>query len=259
MSSTTDTERITHMEKKHTYHIHITAICLIAAAVLFIAGCTGKSDRIKNELKKQNFTYDADGFLKSVEDDKIEAVKLFLKSGMSASARGVNGRTPLHSAANFGRIEIAKLLIESGADVNAQNDTGATPLFLAVLTGHKEIAKLLVSRGADVNKKTKDGKAPLSMALEQGDPEMLAILIEGGVDVTSKKEDGSTILHEACGIPKFPLATVKQLVSAGAKPDVKNKAGLTPIDIAKKAGNREIVDYLSAPDKKDGVQGSEKK
>jgi len=238
---------------------HIIWISLIILSILFNCSCTTKPENVQEELKKQNFTYDADGFLKSVEDDKIEAVKLFLKSGMSASSRGVNGRTPLHSAANFGRLEIAKLLIESGADVNAQNGTGATPMFLAVLTGHRDIAKLLVSRGADVNKKTKDGKAPLSMALEQDDPEMLAVLIEGGVDVRSKKEDGSTVLHEACSIPKFPLAAVKQLVSAGAKPDVKNKAGLTPVDIAKKAGNKEIVDYLIALDKKDGAKGSEKK
>jgi len=247
------------MVKKLNYPICLFALCIITVAMMHVAGCAGKSDKIKNELKKQNFTYDADGFLKSVEDDKIDAVKLFLKSGMSASARGVNGRTPLHSAANFGRLEIAKLLIESGADVNAQNDTGATPLFLAVLTGHRDIAKLLVSRGADVNKKTRDGKAPLSLALEQGDPEMIAVLIEGGVDVKSKKEDGSTVLHEACGIPKFPFAAVKQLVSAGAKPDVKNNAGLTPIDIAKKAGNKEIVDYLSTLDKKDSVKDSDKK
>ncbi|GEM_PF-2597407 len=43
------------------------------------------------------------------------------------------------------------------------------------------------------------------------------------------------------------------------KADVKNKAGLTPLNVAKKADNKEIVEYLSKLDSKAGKQDIYKK
>lgn len=105
-------------------------------------------------------------------------------------AKGWFDRTPLHSAANFGRVECVRLLIERGADVNARSElTAATALFNAVDSQRHEdspgdalaCAKLLLENGADPNIKSPNRSETAIFHVQS--LEMLLLLAKYGADL----------------------------------------------------------------------------
>ena len=63
------------------------------------------------------------------------------------NAKGNDGATPLHWAAENGMDRIAALLLDKGADINAEDNQGETPLDRANKKGHNAVASLLKGRG----------------------------------------------------------------------------------------------------------------
>ena len=78
----------------------------------------------------------------SVENQRYEAVKLFLELKSDISIRNAYGATPLHIASERGDIRISRLLLFNGADVNAQDLRGATPLHKAAAGGYVYLCKV---------------------------------------------------------------------------------------------------------------------
>jgi len=111
---------------------------------------------------------------------ETEAVRMFLAAGLPVDAR-YDDRTPLLSAAMYGRVETALLLIEAGADVNARDTNDSTPLLWAAqkCEAH-ELVRALVEAGADVNAKAKGGGNPLMMATVMSCTENTDILTKAG-------------------------------------------------------------------------------
>jgi hypothetical protein len=111
---------------------------------------------------------------------ETEAVRMFLAAGLPVDARH-DDRTPLLSAAMYGRVETALLLIEAGADVNAGDMNDSTPLLWAAqkCEAH-ELVQALVDAGADVNARAKGGGNPLMMATVMSCTENAEILTKAG-------------------------------------------------------------------------------
>jgi ankyrin repeat protein len=78
----------------------------------------------------------------------LDELKELLRAGPDlVSARGGDGKTPLHCAANC---EIARLLLDSGAELETRDvDHASTPL--QYLINDAAIARLLIDRGAGVD------------------------------------------------------------------------------------------------------------
>jgi len=75
-------------------------------------------------------------------------VKELLGQGVSANARGFDGRTALMEAAYGGHAEVVKVLLAAGADVSPRKDDGASALSLAEGGRYTEIVTVLKSAGA---------------------------------------------------------------------------------------------------------------
>ena len=76
-----------------------------------------------------------------------------LKANASIKAVNVNGRTPLHLAAGYGKAGVVELLLQANADPKAANNNGQTPRQWAESNGYKDIAaRLLKSEQAAVAK-----------------------------------------------------------------------------------------------------------
>ena len=60
--------------------------------------------------------------------------------------KDINGITPLHLAAKFGRADLFKAILDEVEDKNPKDKNGETPLHLATFNGHSQIAKMILDR-----------------------------------------------------------------------------------------------------------------
>lgn len=99
-----------------------------------------------------------------IKNGELGDVKLFIeKEGMDVNIE-VQGRLPLHYAADYGQADVLDYLIIKGANVNAPDKYGITPLLSAIFEGHTDSVKLLLEKGADKTGKSPDGQSYIDCA-----------------------------------------------------------------------------------------------
>ena len=138
---------------------------------------------------------------------------------------------------------ITKEAIEIYVGRNQMNRLGATPFFMAASRVDVEYMRLLALSGADPFLPNDEGTTPLMAAAgvglwfpgeSPGTPEEAAAAVEFclelGGDATTVDANGDTALHGAAYWDS-PRA-VELLVAAGARLDVTNETGWTPLRIA---------------------------
>ncbi|XP_046383304.1 myotrophin [Ischnura elegans] len=76
----------------------------------------------------------------------------------------VDGRPPIHYAADYGQSDVMQYLITKGANVNAQDKHGISALLAAIWEGHTDCVKILLDKGASKEGKTPDGTSYLEAA-----------------------------------------------------------------------------------------------
>lgn len=166
-----------------------------------------------------------------------EVFDALLEKGIDVNARDKKGNTALHNAAGLGLPYYVKRLIEKGANLHLMNKDGLTP-FLSVtymmLLGAQpnlEVMDILLENGAKIN-------AQIGMHETTG-------YTEGQLSKFSASEDnlGATALMLAVALKNKPL--IKYLMEKGADPAIKNKKGISAIDMAKQIGDEEIIKMVS--------------
>jgi cytohesin len=201
-----------------------------------------------------------------------DVAELLIAQGANVNEKNRDERTVLHEAAYGGCGTAAKLLIERGVDINAKDRNDMTPLHEAATYGHTDVAELLIANGADIYAKTlfgwppsipiwdikdtgkshlnediylhtKDpnsGFVPLHYALIGGHKEIVELLTAKGakVNVNAKYMFGRTLLHAAAGHES--RKGVELLLALGADVNAKTEDGWTPLDVAFKAGARDV-------------------
>ena len=157
-------------------------------------------------------------------------------------------------------IELMKVLLEHGADSNARLKSptlqrahtpgepslneGTTPLMRAAKNGDAAALRLLLGHGADVNARQKNGTTALMFAAGLGFGtgtfandyatesqllESVKVLTAAGADVNAVNDTGETPLHFGAHASD---EIVRFLADNGAKLDVKDKQGRTPVEMA---------------------------
>jgi ankyrin repeat protein/HEAT repeat protein len=159
-----------------------------------------------------------------------EAVQLLLDSGAAPSADA------LLAAAGLGRIETAKLLVEAGVPPQAG-------LSGAAQAGRLDLAKWLLDKGATALGDASDPYSPLHPAASQGGPAMVELLLDHDADPNRLDKNQQTPLHRAV-MGDGDLRVVQSLVAAGAKLNIPNKDGVTPVRLAGIRGAKPIYDWL---------------
>ena len=158
---------------------------------------------------------------------KVELVKALLAHGANPNLRAARrpsyerrranagpglGATPFWIAARVADIEMMRLLLASGADPSLATSRNVTPLMVA----------------AGVSRGTGNNPVPQSRAVET-----VKLCMENGNDVNAVSADGETALHGAVYRgPQGSESLIRLLVDNGAKVNVKNKHGWTPLTIA---------------------------
>ncbi|MDJ0593943.1 MAG: sigma-70 family RNA polymerase sigma factor [Pleurocapsa sp. MO_226.B13] len=194
--------------------------------------------------------------------------------------------TPLHIAAHRGYSDLVKLLLDAGADVNAEegNYSKSTPLHWAAKEGNLQVVKLLVESGAKLD--VKDNWFNLTPfgwtilvncpfdegTLENLHPQVREYLLDRGAQldifsaialdktdvVKSLIEANPNILSDRLGfvmdefqplhfaIKKMMPETVEFLLEKGADVNALTSLGVTPLCMATKIGDRQIIELLMA-------------
>ncbi len=148
-----------------------------------------------------------------------------------------DGWTPLHVAATRGTRTDIELLLAQGARKDAEDNKGRTPLFIAVEFCNNEAIQVLCERKADCTaKEDEHGMTPLHVASCKGLDTIAETLLAHRAAVDEPDKNKKTPLHVASS-----KEVVQVLLAHNAQPLLKDKAGLTPFDVAAKAGNRELV------------------
>ena len=127
-------------------------------------------------------------------------------------------------------------LLAAGVDPNVRDEDGRTPLFSAVLGNSVGLVGLLLESGADVNAHDNQGFTTLHFCAQEDLPVMARLLVSKGADVNAQDEDGSSVLWRAIFSERGRGDLLEILISAGAKPDLPNKAGESARALAERLG-----------------------
>jgi ankyrin repeat protein len=190
-----------------------------------------------------------DEIIKLVTKNDLQGVKKALENNANVNSKDTDKRTLLLIATNNGDIEMAKLLVEYGADVNLQADNMDSPFLYAGASGQVELVKLFLDHGARFDLFNRYNGTALIPACERGYVETVRLL----ANTKNFPRDhvnrlGWTALMEAIvlgnGSKKYQ-EIVQILKDAGAKLDIPDFNGTSPLQHAQQRGFNDIVKILT--------------
>ncbi len=147
-------------------------------------------------------------------------------------------------AAKANDAALVRKLIRAGGNVNAKDAIQDSAFLYAGAEGFNEVLRLTLANGADVTSTNRFGGTALIPASEHGHVETVRILIAAGVPVNHVNNLGWTAMQEAIllnnGGPR-QQEVVRQLLAAGADPDIRDPQGRTALENAERLGFAEIA------------------
>jgi len=191
------------------------------------------------------------------------------RAGMSALYAAVDMHTigpmtnlpPRRATGDLDSLDAARALLAHAADPNAalksatlrrhytqgSDGEGTTPLMRAARVADAAAVRLLLEAGADPNRRQKSGATAVMIAIGTGTPRegglsrgdrgsaadaapVVELCLMFGADPNAANNNGETALHLAAAKRSDDL--VRLLFQKGAKPDVRDKSGRTPLDVA---------------------------
>ncbi len=171
-------------------------------------------------------------------------------AGADAGGRDGHGRTPLHVAAHRSQRSAMRALVAAGADPNALEADRYDIVTIAAVANDLPTLRLALELGASAKNVTSryDGTA-LIAAAHLGHQEVVSVLIRAGAPLDHVNNLGWTALIESIvlgdGGPRH-VATLRALVAAGANVNLADRAGVTPLTLARSRGYREMEAILTA-------------
>lgn len=182
----------------------------------------------------------------------LALVKALLAHGASPSARVTKGTpvrrfskdfalnaawagaTPFWLATRFGEIEMMRALAAAGGDAVSPTADGTTPLIAIASAG--------IDSGQSASDRRERRFDPLELAARRARQdedvrnvlEVAALAVSLGGDVNAANKAGDTALHRAAA--KGSTRLIEFLVARGARLDVANKRGQTPLALARRSG-----------------------
>ncbi len=147
-------------------------------------------------------------------------------------ASGFGGE--IHQAVMAGDMGRVRAMLDRNPGLVNVAEDGITPVLYAAYQEDRRMVTFLVSRGAqvDIFVVTIIGDAAKVKAFLDSNPNL----------VNARDQNGQTPLHWAAN--KGHIRIVKMLVDGGAKTDVKDNTGWTPLEYAEEMKKKDVVKFL---------------
>ncbi|MCJ8330713.1 MAG: ankyrin repeat domain-containing protein [Lentisphaeria bacterium] len=168
-----------------------------------------------------------DAFFKAVTKGDVKIVEAYLKKDKKLiNKKLLGGLTAIFYACSNGQLEMIKLLVKYGTDVNHPYNEQFYPIsFVSSYYDKKAVPiySFLIKEGADMNSVHGSSKNGILHNLARGNKiESLKLFIEKGAKIDIKNSKGHTPLYLACINKK--IEAMQMLIAAGA--DVKSVISL---------------------------------
>lgn len=170
-----------------------------------------------------------------------DLMRLLLEHKADLTVKNENVTSVLTAATIANIPETIQLLLDHNAPLEELDPPfdGPTALMFAAQYGYKEAFRLLADAGANINHTFSKGQTILHIAFGE---DSLPTCLEYRPPVDVQDEEGNTPLHLI--VAWTPLEHIKLLVRAGARLDIQNKKGLTPLSQAIQHAQHEAAEYL---------------
>ena len=183
-------------------------------------------------------------FFRAVQFDDAKTVNAMIGSVVNANQPNPLGGEPgLVLAVREDAMRVVEaFLAHPGTDLEAKAANGNTALMMAAFKRNRPVIKALLAKGAKVNQ---PGWTALHYAAAAGDNEIVALLLKHGakIDQASPLKSGAyTPLMMAAREGKDDTALL--LMQHGAKPSLTNSEGLTPEQLADRAGKTRVAQAI---------------
>lgn len=213
------------------------AVCLIGIA----GAAMGQTPPTQSELSAYT------GLHAAAARGTVAEVRTLATAG-GLDARDSNGRTPLHVATFQRRPEIVTMLVAAGAATGLLDNQRYDAVTIASVQDDEQTLAALLSAGASAKLTTSiyDGTA-LIAAAHLGHDGVVRQLIRAGAPLDHVNNLGWTALIEAVILGdggNRHVATVRALLDAGARRDIGDREGVTPLQHARARGYSEMVALL---------------
>jgi ankyrin repeat protein len=193
--------------------------------------------------KKPNVHFqDKDGktaFWCSVENEDLEMVKFLYGWGSKINQPDNTGSSVLTTTVSHKKYDVLDFLVSKGADINMVNNTGTTPLMWGVLSNNKDLKvksnyleKFLTFKPKlDLQqiKNNDGGYTALHWASRFGFIEAIKLLLDNGASIN---------------IASLASGGTKYLIQRGAKLEIQDRSGATPLILAVIMADPEMVQTL---------------
>lgn len=180
----------------------------------------------------------------------VAAIERLVAAGAAVDIRDGQRRTSLHIAAHARQREAMRTLVRLGSDPRALDAQRYDTVTIAAVADDAETMRVALEIGADPRAITSpyEGTA-LIAAAHLGHDEIVRILIDAGAPLDHVNNLAWTALIEAIILGdggKRHERTVSHLVAAGARRDIGDRNGVTPIEMARQRGYGAIVRILES-------------
>ena len=149
---------------------------------------------------------------------------------------------------NLDEIEKIRKKLNSGLDINVVDSGGRTLLMQACIEQNHELIEILLKMGAAVNIREERNWTALHFAAQNHDITAMTLLIEKGADVNAKDDYDNSVILKATSGSGGNGESIRLLLKHGADCKVKNKSGISALDLAKMVTNFDLMQYFSGID-----------
>ncbi len=204
--------------------------CFMLVVMLSLFGVAGAA-----------YADERDELIRAVRLDLLSEVQEKLQLGMDVNtAEPYRGETLLMLAIRENSTKVAQALLQQpGIQINHRARNGDSAVMLASYLGQLEMVKQLLQRHAEINH---PGWTALHYAATSGQLEIIKLLLEHHAYIDAESPNKTTPLMMASRAGK--LEVLQLLIDEGADVNVKNALGLSAIDFAELAEQRENAAFL---------------